>query len=295
MHHMQHNSLINNTCCVLFLPFGSFNERVWCMAGPVSSLGLRMDNNTIRVAVGLCLGAPLCHPHTCHHCGVQVDGTATHSLSCKWSKGHHQHHAAVNDIVRTISAAHLPSRLEPTGLSCSNDKHPDRVALVPWRSGRLLVWDATCPDTFASSHLPSATREAGAVAALAEWSKQEKYIRSPQPTPHLHTGDHRDSRPFWARDFHVLRELGCRLKQVTGEAKSFSYLRRLSVVMQQGNATAAMGSMGAPPPLLISVLDCLFLFGALCASTLTACFSLICYIIRAKINNIIYLLYYIIE
>ena len=28
---------------------------------------------------------------------------------------------------------------------------PDGVMLVPWRSGRLLVWDATCsPDTFAT-------------------------------------------------------------------------------------------------------------------------------------------------
>ena len=85
-------------------------------------------------------------------------------------------HAAVNDIVHhAMSAAHLPSWLEPTGLSCSNGKRPDGVTLVPWKNGRLLVWDATCPDTISPSHLPSATREAGAVAALAERSKQEKY------------------------------------------------------------------------------------------------------------------------
>ena len=29
-----------------------------------------------------------------------------------------------------------------------------------------LIWDATCPDTFASSYEPLATREAGAVAAV---------------------------------------------------------------------------------------------------------------------------------
>ncbi len=102
--------------------------------------------------------SPLCRPHTCHHCGAQVDSTATHGLSCIWSEGRHQRHAAVNDIVhRALSAAHLPSRLEPTGLSRSDGKRPDGVTLVPWKSGRLLVWDATCPDTFAPSHLPSAT------------------------------------------------------------------------------------------------------------------------------------------
>ena len=46
--------------------------------------------------------------------------------------------------------------VRPTGLSRSNGKCPDGVMLLPWRSGRLLVWDATCPDTFAPSHLPSA-------------------------------------------------------------------------------------------------------------------------------------------
>ena len=30
-----------------------------------------------KVAVGLHLGSTLCQPHTCHHCGVQVDGSAT--------------------------------------------------------------------------------------------------------------------------------------------------------------------------------------------------------------------------
>ena len=142
----------------------------WLIALPVSSLGLRMDNNTAHVTVGLRLGSLLCHPHTCHHCGVQVDDTATHGLSCKWSEGHHQRHAAVNDIVYCAMSA---ARLQPTDLSRSDGKCPDRVTLVPWMSGRLVVWETTCPDTFSPSHLPSATRESGAVAAMAERSKQK--------------------------------------------------------------------------------------------------------------------------
>ena len=129
-----------------------------------------------------------------------------------------------------MSVAHLSSRLEPTGLSRSDGKRPDGVTLVPWKSGRLLVWDATCPDTFAPSHLPSATREAGAVAAQAEQSKQEKYAALNQcyiftPVAIETTG------PFGPETL-FLRDLGCRFKQVTGEAKSFSYLRqRLSVAV----------------------------------------------------------------
>ena len=55
---------------------------VWLNVLPISSLGLCMDDNTIRIAVGLRLGAHLCRPHSCHHCGAEVDRLATHGLSC---------------------------------------------------------------------------------------------------------------------------------------------------------------------------------------------------------------------
>ena len=61
----------------------------------VSSLGLCMDDNVIRVAVGLRLGAPLCEPHHCQHCGDVVDHTGTHGLRCRYSKGRHPRHATI--------------------------------------------------------------------------------------------------------------------------------------------------------------------------------------------------------
>ena len=112
-----------------------------------------MDDSTIRVAVGLHLGAPLCRPHQCQHCEAEVDCLATHGLRCRWSEGRHHRHAAINDIVhRSLTSAKIPARLEPSGLYCSNGKRPDGISVVPWKSGKLLVWDATCPDTFAPSY-----------------------------------------------------------------------------------------------------------------------------------------------
>ena len=65
--------------------------------------------------------------------------------------------------------------MEPAGLSRSDSKRPDDVTIAPWKLGHPLVWDVTCPDTFATSYEIQATSEAGAVAALVERKKKTKY------------------------------------------------------------------------------------------------------------------------
>ena len=113
----------------------------WLHALPISSLGLRMDDESIRIAVGLRLGVPLCRPHLCVSCGADVDELGTHGLSCRFSKGRHSRHAVVNDTIkRSLEAAKVPCHLEPTGLYRSDGKRPDGATLVPWKRGKVLVW-----------------------------------------------------------------------------------------------------------------------------------------------------------
>ena len=78
-------------------------------------------------------------------------------------------------VKESLSRAQIPSTLEPTGLSRLDGKHLDGATITPWKAGRALVWDFTCLDTFAPSHIATATREAGAVAAVAEEKKRSKY------------------------------------------------------------------------------------------------------------------------
>ena len=52
----------------------------WLMALPISSLGLRMDDNVVRTAVGLRLSVPLCRPH------LWVDELATHGSAASKAK-----------------------------------------------------------------------------------------------------------------------------------------------------------------------------------------------------------------
>ena len=118
----------------------------------------------------------LCQPHECTLCGVAVDELGTHGLSCRFSKGRHARHSAVNDIIkRAMDSAKIPSHLEPVGLYRCDGKRPDGTTMVPWKEGRVLVWDATCPDTLAPSHITLAAREGGTVAADAEHRKRLKY------------------------------------------------------------------------------------------------------------------------
>ena len=135
-----------------------------------------MDDDTIRVAVGLRLGSVLCCPHTCQHCDGKVDQLGLYGLSCKKSEGCHYRHSAMNDILHhAMTSAQIPSRLEPSGLVRSDGKRPDGVTLVPWKNGKSLIWDATCPDTLARSYRAAATSSTGAVAAGGETRKLTKY------------------------------------------------------------------------------------------------------------------------
>ena len=99
-------------------------------------------NNQLR------LGTAVCGPHFCQHCGAAVDTQGRHVHSCKRSERRHQWHVAIKGIVQQVMmSAHISSQLEPTGLMRLDGKRPDGVTLAPWKSGRLLVWDATCLDT----------------------------------------------------------------------------------------------------------------------------------------------------
>jgi len=69
--------------------------------------------------------------------------------------------------------------LEPASLSRSDGERPDGLTIVPWAADSSLVlvmWDFTCPDTLALSHLNRAVVGPSAVANEAEEKKKSEYI-----------------------------------------------------------------------------------------------------------------------
>ena len=81
----------------------------WLYALPISACGLRLDNEAIRVAVGLRLGLPLCAAHRCP-CGAEVDPGGVHGLSCKQSAGRAARHQQLTNLIyRALRKADIPA------------------------------------------------------------------------------------------------------------------------------------------------------------------------------------------
>ena len=120
------------------------------------------------------MGAPICQPHKCR-CGTEVDIFGQHGLSCKFSKGRHSRHTALNEsVARALTSAGCQTTLEPTDLSRKDQKRPDGTAF-PWHLGKALAWDATVVDTLAATYLAKTSTTQRAAAEAAEEKKRQKY------------------------------------------------------------------------------------------------------------------------
>jgi hypothetical protein len=214
----------------------------WLHALPISACGLRLDDEAIRIAIGLRLGTNLCQPHPCP-CGNSVDARGTHGLACKRSAGRQPRHALLNDAInRALVKAGVPSVKEPAGLFRSDGKRPDGCTLVPWKNGKCLTWDVTGPDTLANSHLAATSSEAGAAAESASRLKTLKY--SEILTTHDFVAIAVESLGPINRDGQgFIDSLGLRLSSATGDPRERSFLyQRLSIINQRCNAVSFAGS-----------------------------------------------------
>ena len=223
----------------------SENASSWLNATPVPSLGLKLDDTSLRICCGLRLGSQICHSYTCT-CGNLVDPTGRHGLSCAFAKGRASRHFQANDLIkRALASADVPAVLEPLGLSNNNNERPDGLSLFPWREGKNIVWDFTCCDTLAWSHVSSTSKEAGLAAENAEKKKLAKYeyLRN----GYILTPIAVETLGSWGQmGLKFIKDLGSRIADRTGDMRSTSYLfQSLSVAVQRGNAASVMGTI--PP------------------------------------------------
>ena len=210
----------------------------WLNALPIPSLGNHLDSETLRIAIALRVGAPICVPHRCR-CGGQVDPTGHHGLSCRLNAGRFPRHAQLNDIIkRALASAGVPSILEPQGTDRGDGKRPDGMTIFPWKNGRSLVWDATCVDTFAPSNVISSAINPTSAAEAAEVRKRHKY-RSLVHQYHFEPFAVETSGAFGPSTSRNIMEIGRRITAESGEPRETAWLRqRLSLAIIRGNATS---------------------------------------------------------
>ena len=147
----------------------------WLHTLPISACGLHLEDNAIRVAVGLRLGFVICETHACQ-CGATVDSLGQHALSCKKTAGRVQRHAWLKNLIhRALIRAEIPSVRELSGLSRDDGKRPDGLTLVTWQSGRSAKWDMTVVHTLAASFMSQSAVQAGSAATAASVRKSAKY------------------------------------------------------------------------------------------------------------------------
>mgnify|MGYP003471411228 CR=1 FL=1 len=123
-----------------------------------------------------------------------------------------------------------------------------------------MVWDFTCPDTLATSHLNHAVVGPGTVAIDAERRKAAKYSAlspmysfTPIAVETLGALGEEASAFF--------RELGQRIATATGEPRSCQFLlQRLSVYVQRGNAACILGTVPSARGLDSVFLHLIFVF-----------------------------------
>ena len=214
----------------------------WLHALPITSCGLRLDDEAVRVAIGLRLGLELCQAHLCP-CGSQVDCLGTHGLSCRQSAGRATWHQQLNDLIyRAVRRADVPAVKEPAGLSRSDGKRPDGLTLVPWQAGRSLTWDVTVVDTLASSYSAISTTSSGAVAEAAANRKTAKYTSV--ANTHIFVPIAVETLgPVCSEAESFLTDLGRRLSQHSDDPRETTYLfQRLSVLIQRFNSICFRGS-----------------------------------------------------
>jgi hypothetical protein len=214
----------------------------WLHALPISTCGLRLDDEAVRVAVGLRLGSKLCEPHQCP-CGANVNPEGTHGLACRRSSGRSTRHHALNDLVwRSLIRADVPSIKEPAGLLRSDGKRPDGLTQIPWKAGRCMTWDVTVTDTLAESYLASTSTTAGAAAEGAASRKELKYQALASTHAFIPLA-FETLGPINSKAISFFNELGHRLSTLTGEPRETAFLfQRISIAVQRFNSICFHGS-----------------------------------------------------
>ena len=148
---------------------------------------------------------------------------------------------------RALQRAGVPSTKEPAGLSRSDGKRPDGLTLIPWQSGKNLIWDVTVADTLAASYLSTTSITSGGAAEIAASKKEAKYSELSRSYSFVPFACE-TMGPMNSKALTFLCDLGRRISAVTGDLREGSFLfQRISMAIQRFNGVCFKGTFISSP------------------------------------------------
>ncbi|CAH2095340.1 unnamed protein product [Euphydryas editha] len=122
------------------------------------------------------------------------------------------------------------------------------MSLIPWNMGRVLVWDATCSDTLALSHLHETSNRAGTACEATEKAKICKYRGLGSEYVFVPFGVE-TLGPWGPSAIMLFKEIAKRLVDITRHRRAGSYLgQRINLAIQRGNAASFFGTLPKGTP-----------------------------------------------
>ena len=134
-----------------------------------------------------------------------------------------------------MGAARHTSAPEPQGPCQDDSKQPDGITLFSWKHGMQLVWDVTCPDTFAPSYLQLTSKAAGKAAEKAERKKIQKYQEL--ANKYIVMPVALETLGAWGKNsLKFIQEIGERMTMANGDKEeTYKLLQNISMETQRGN------------------------------------------------------------
>ena len=127
-------------------------------------------------------------------------------------------------------------------MSRNDGKRPDGLTYTTWAEGKCLIWDFTCTDPGCVSYVRKSSKEACSAAAQREDKKIEKY-QNFTDNYHFEPVGIETYGAFGPKGLKLLKKIGQRIHEATGEKRSTSYLlQNISIAIQRANAVCVMGT-----------------------------------------------------
>jgi hypothetical protein len=214
------------------------NASDWLNAVPSKNFGTFLNDQELTPALCLRLGLPFAEEHQCK-CGVTTDRLGKHCFSCKKNPGKIIRHNIVNKLIsQHLQAMGMPNTLEPSNLFNANGLRPDGVSLLPYKCGKPLVWDFTCPHPLCISRLaqPNATEVAESNKQMKYASLTENYFFVPVAI------DTFGAYGTQAKKF--VNYIGEKLSEKYNDHRRRAFLKQnIGIAIQRGNAKAMLFSI----------------------------------------------------